>query len=103
MTTPNEEIYAVNTLLSADVEQTQASPSAEIKSGYHMGRPRKSPEGRSKKLTIYITGELEEDVKDLARIEGTTTPDYVFRLIEREAKNRANDLELIRNMRQYRN
>lgn len=64
-----------------------------------MGRPRKSPEGRNKKLTIYITEELEEDVKDLARIVGTTTPDYVFRLIEREAKNRADALDLIRKMR----
>lgn len=65
-----------------------------------MGAPRKSPEGRTKKITVYITPALEEDLKDLARIDGRTTPDYIFRLVERESKNRANDLRLIREIRQ---
>ena len=97
-------IPAGNSVVTADPvpdtdhqsEEPEASSTLEAS---RMGRPRKSPEGRNKKLTIYITEELEEDVKDLARIVGTTTPDYVFRLIEREAKNRSQALDLIRKMR----
>ena len=73
---------------------------AEEKKSPRMGAPRKSSELRDKKITIYITASLEEDVKDLARIDGRTTPDYIFRLIERESEKRANDLASIREMRQ---
>ena len=73
---------------------------AEDKKSPRMGAPRKSSELRDKKITIYITASLEEDVKDLARIDGRTTPDYIFRLIERESEKRANDLASIREMRQ---
>ena len=106
--TPSTEtagiIPAENSAVTADpVPDTDHQPEVPEASSTleasRMGRPRKSPEGRNKKLTIYITEELEEDVKDLARIVGTTTPDYVFRLIEREAKNRAQALDLIRKMR----
>ena len=73
---------------------------AEEKKSPRMGAPRKSSELRDKKITIYITASLEEDVKDLARIDGRTTPDYIFRLIERESEKRATDLASIREMRQ---
>ena len=73
---------------------------AEDKKSPRMGAPRKSSELRDKKITIYITASLEEDVKDLARIDGRTTPDYIFRLIERESEKRATDLASIREMRQ---
>ena len=85
---------------------TETSPEAlltletEEKKSPRMGAPRKSSELRDKKITIYITASLEEDVKDLARIDGRTTPDYIFRLIERESEKRANDLASIREMRQ---
>ena len=91
-------IPAEDSAVTADPVPAQPEASSTLEAS-RMGRPRKSPEGRNKKLTIYITEELEEDVKDLARIVGTTTPDYVFRLIEREAKNRAQALDLIRKMR----
>lgn len=94
------EDSAVTTEPVPDTDHQPETPEAPATlEASRMGRPRKSPEGRNKKLTIYITEELEEDVKDLARIVGTTTPDYVFRLIEREAKNRADALDLIRKMR----
>ena len=60
------------------------------------GRPRKSPEGRSKKITIYLTQALENDVKDLARIQRLSTPDFIFRLIERERDRRAEALSTFR-------
>ena len=60
------------------------------------GRPRKSPEGRSRKLTLYLTPALDDDVKDLARIQRLSTPDYIFRLIERERDRRANALATFR-------
>ncbi len=84
-------IPAQNSAVTAEVEEKK-SP--------RMGAPRKSSELRDKKITIYITATLEEDVKDLARIDGRTTPDYIFRLIERESEHRAQDLASIREMRQ---
>lgn len=102
MTLPETENPADISLLP-DPEIVQPEPPATVeeeeKKSPHMGAPRKSPEGRDQKLTIYITASLKNDVKDLARIEGTTTPDYIFRLIEREAHNRAQDLNTIREMR----
>lgn len=65
---------------------------------HNTGRPRKSPEGRSRKLTIYLTPALEADVKDLARIARLSTPDYIFRLIEREKDRRADALNTFRSL-----
>lgn len=62
----------------------------------HSGRPRKSDEPRSKKLTIYLTPSLDADVKDLARIQRLSTPDFIFRLIERERDRRADALMTFR-------
>ena len=99
-------IPAENSAITAEAVQTAPAPEApstleaEEKKSSRMGAPRKSPEGRTKKITVYITPALEEDVKDLARIDGTTTPDYIFRLVARESRNRAHDLELIRQIRQ---
>lgn len=81
-------------------ENSAVTAEAEEKKSPRMGAPRKSSELRDKKITIYITASLEEDVKDLARIDGRTTPDYIFRLIERESEKRAKDLASIREMRQ---
>lgn len=63
---------------------------------HNTGRPRKSPEGRTRKLTIYLTPALDADVKDLARIQRLSTPDYIFRLIERERDRRADALNTFR-------
>ena len=62
----------------------------------HSGRPRKSDEPRSKKLSIYLTPSLDADVKDLARIQRLSTPDFIFRLIERERDRRADALMTFR-------
>ena len=108
MTLPETETPAVIPLLpepAIEQQPQQPEPEAPVtveeeeNKSTRMGAPRKSPEGRDQKLTIYITASLKNDVKDLARIEGTTTPDYIFRLIEREAQTRADDLNLIRKMR----
>ena len=122
MSIPEETIPAGNSAVTEEIVQaeqpeaqpnetlkgtaTETSPEAlltletEEKKSPRMGAPRKSSELRDKKITVYITASLEEDVKDLARIDGKTTPDYIFRLVEREATKRAKDLELIRSMRQ---
>lgn len=85
---------------TAPETEEPSSLEAEEKKSPRMGAPRKSPEGRTKKITVYITPALEEDVKDLARIVGTTTPDYIFRLISRESRLREKDLAIIREIRQ---
>lgn len=85
----------------ADEEQQAQSinqSTVEVKNEKHLGRPRKSTEARSKKLTIYLTPQLEEDVKDLARIKKLTTPDYIFRLIENEAIREAEKLKIFRDL-----
>ena len=94
--------YPADPVRAGDSSEPKAPSTLEAseKKSPRMGAPRKSAELRDKKIMIYITASLEEDVKDLARIDGKTTPDYIFRLIEREATKRANDLKLIRNMRQ---
>ena len=40
-----------------------------------MGRPRKNPEGRDFKATIYLEKPVKEDLYDMARIAGTTASD----------------------------
>lgn len=97
-TAENSEITAE--IATAPTPEAPSSLEAEEKKSSHMGAPRKSPEGRTKKITVYITPALEEDVKDLARIVGTTTPDYIFRLIARESRLREKDLAIIREIRQ---
>ena len=122
MSIPEETIPAGNSAVTEEIvqaEQPEAQPNetlkgtatetypeaflpleTEEKKSPRMGAPRKSPEGRTKKITVYITPALEEDVKDLARIVGTTTPDYIFRLISRESRLREKDLAIIREIRQ---
>jgi len=97
--TENSEVTA-EAVHTAQPDETPSTLEAEEKKSPRMGAPRKSSELRDKKITIYITASLEEDVKDLARIDGRTTPDYIFRLIERESEKRATDLASIREMRQ---
>lgn len=101
MTIPETEaITAEDSTVTAEQPETPSTMETEEQKSSRMGAPRKSPEGRTKKITVYITPALEEDLKDLARIDGRTTPDYIFRLVERESRTRANDLRLIREMRQ---
>ena len=66
----------------------------------HSGRPRKSDEPRSKKLSIYLTPTLEADVKDLARIQGLSTPDYIFRILQRETERRADTPATFRTLKE---
>ena len=66
----------------------------------HSGRPRKSDEPRSKKLSIYLTPTLEADVKDLARIQALSTPDYIFRILQRETERRADTLATFRTLKE---
>ena len=89
-----EKIAEQGEYMPAEVEAPETTETTP-----HIGRPRKSPQCRDKKITIYLTPEVVRDLQDLARIEGTTTPDYVFRLIELEADRRKEDLETIRKMR----
>ena len=97
---PETETTATENTVIIPAQNSAVTAEAEEKKSPRMGAPRKSSELRDKKITIYITASLEEDVKDLARIDGRTTPDYIFRLIERESEKRANDLASIREMRQ---
>ena len=90
-------------LLSSVEAEEQTEPElpqggGAVQEGGHRvtGRPRKSPEGRSRKLTLYLTPALDDDVKDLARIQRLSTPDYIFRLIERERDRRADALAAFR-------
>ena len=62
------------------------------------GRPRKSSEVRSKKISIYLTPTLEADIKDLARIQKLSTPDLIFMLIEHETQRRAEAIKTFRTL-----
>ena len=84
-------------------ELTQIADKIHSSASYLMSLIEESPEwnvggreGRSRKLTLYLTPALDDDVKDLARIQRLSTPDYIFRLIERERDRRADALAAFR-------
>ena len=64
-----------------------------------MGRPRKNPEGRDFKATIYLEKPVKEDLYDMARIAGTTASDLIHDLIEKEADQHREEINMLRRMR----
>ena len=88
-----------------DTDALQPMPPHEQQEGaglktHSMGRPRKSSEARTKKLSIYLTPSLEADLKALARIQELSTPDYIFHLIERETERKADKIAAFRALKE---
>lgn len=63
------------------------------------GRKMFGDEPRTVKISIYITPTLFADAQDLARIDATSFPDYVFSAIQRDADNRRDKINTLRALR----
>ena len=55
------------------------------------------------KASVYLSPEVYEDAKDLARIDGLSWPEYVMKLLQADRTQRADKLKVFRSLRENSN
>lgn len=87
--------------LSSPVEEQEQPPIGKNEEPPHEEEQEQSQStghAKPQKITIY-PGELEEDIKDLARLAALPVSKFILNLIRREVENSKDDLELLRRLR----
>ena len=87
--------------LSSPVEEQEQPPIGKNEEPPHEEEQEQSQStghAKPQKITIY-PGELEEDIKDLARLAALPVSKFILTVIRREVENSKEDLELLRRLR----
>ena len=93
--------HDVTAPLSSPVEEQEQPPIGKNEEPPHEEEQEQSQStghAKPQKITIY-PGELEEDIKDLARLAALPVSKFILNLIRREVENSKEDLELLRRLR----
>ena len=93
--------HDVTAPLSSHVEEQEQPPIGKNEEPPHEEEQEQSQStghAKPQKITIY-PGELEEDIKDLARLAALPVSKFILTVIRREVENSKEDLELLRRLR----